>query len=86
MNRISEENKRLIEARLEAADFLTEEEKECLFTKNAAAILPRLAEILQIGADGKSVSYADSPLTGKQRRSRALRAAVAKLYGIAFRL
>lgn len=66
---------------LETLSFLTNAEKDKLFTRNALAILPRLQEVLHLSPDGPSVRYADRPLTARQKRGRRMRSTISKLYG-----
>ena len=69
---------------LEDINWLNDGEKAKLFCGNAAALIPRLEGILEIDSDGKSITYADHPLTRKEKRNRRRRALISKLYGILF--
>ena len=70
---------------LEKLDYLTEEEKQQVFTGNAVRLLPRLAPILGVEADDSgSVCYQEKPLTAAERKGRRQRSMIAKLYGKVF--
>ncbi len=65
---------------LEKTVELSDGEKNEAFTLNAVKIVPRLSEILNVKADGKTVCYADAPLNSKEKSNRMLRGTIAKLY------
>ena len=69
---------------LEDIDWMSDEDKAKLFYENAVDLIPRLAGVLEINADGTGICYADRPLTQKEKRNRRVRALVAKLYGKLF--
>lgn len=70
---------------LEQADFLTEEEKQQMFTANALRLLPRLAPILGVETDDAgTVCYQEKPLTSAERKGRRQRSVIAKIYGKIF--
>ncbi len=69
---------------LEAVSGMSQNEKNNMFTYNAVKLVPRLGKILNAAVDGKTVCYADSPLTLKEKASRGVRTVVSKIYGIIF--
>ena len=70
---------------LEQVSFLTEDEKQQMFTGNALRLLPRLAPILGVESDGEgSVCYHEKPLTAAERKGRRQRSIIAKIYGKIF--
>lgn len=70
---------------LEQVDFLSDEEKQQIFTGNALRLLPRLAPILGAETDGNgTVCYHEKPLTSAERRGRRQRTQIAKIYGKLF--
>ncbi len=70
--------------RLEKLHYLSDEDKEKLFTRNALTIVPRLQEVLNIKSDVVGVNYAARPLNAAQKRGRRMRGIVAKVYGKVF--
>lgn len=69
---------------LDHISFLSDEEKQLLFTGNAVNLIPRLSGILQVKVSGNSVCYKENPITGKDKRNRRIRTIVAKIYGHLF--
>lgn len=69
---------------LEKLDWLSDVEKEKLFTRNALTIVPRLQDVLNIKADVPSINYAVRPLNATQKRGRRMRRIVASAYGKIF--
>lgn len=69
---------------LEKLPWLSDADKDKLFTRNALAIVPRLQDVLHLKTDSRSVCYADRPLNAAQKRGRRMRGVVAKVYGKIF--
>ncbi|MFR5876591.1 MAG: amidohydrolase family protein [Eubacterium sp.] len=69
---------------LETISFLSKDEKDKIFMKNAVLLVPRLADILGIKQNAKTVCYSDKPLNIKEKVSRTMRNIVFKIYNIIF--
>lgn len=67
---------------LETVSGMSKNEKDIMFTYNAVKLIPRLADILDVSVKEKTICYADSPLTTKQKINRNIRVVISKLYGI----
>jgi len=69
---------------LEDVNYMSEADKENMFTLNAVKLVPRLGDILGVKQLSDSVCYSENSLSKKERRSRTVRKAVSKLYGMVF--
>lgn len=69
---------------LEQSEGLNEEEKNYLFTYNAVKLIPRLEKILNVKVPGKTVCYADYPLTVGDRINRGVRTLISRVYNAIF--
>lgn len=70
---------------LEAVSGMSKNEKNAMFTFNAVKLVPRLADVLNVNVSGKTVCYADTPLTFKEKASRNVRKTISKLYNAVFK-
>jgi 6-methylsalicylate decarboxylase len=69
---------------LENTSNLNEDEKNKMFTFNAAKLMPKLNAILNIKCEGVPVNYGNVALTGKEKFSRGIRTFISKVYSIIF--
>lgn len=65
---------------LESVSGLSQDDKQKVFTGNAVALVPRLADVLGVAADHKTVCYKDNPLHFSEKVNRMIRSAIAWLY------
>lgn len=69
---------------LETASCMNEPEKEAMFTLNAVALVPRLADILHVSATGNALCYTNAPLSIREKCSRWIRSFIARVYHVIF--
>lgn len=69
---------------LETVSCMNTPEKEAMFTLNAVALVPRLADILHVSATGNALCYTNAPLSIREKCSRWIRSFIARVYHIIF--